>query len=91
MLVMEVCTWDGKDAHEVVKRFSTWPGPPEGFKIVGAWVDGAARKAWFLHELTDVKDLGRANSDWTDLLMIEQHIVVTPEEMMAVTKEKGWW
>jgi len=91
MLVMVECTWDGKDAREVTKRFSAWPGPPEGAKIVGAWVDMTACKAWFLHETTDVKDHGRSATDWTDLLTMEHHVVLTPEETMAITKEKGWW
>ena len=91
MLVLEVCTWDGKDAREVVKRFSTWPGPPEGAKIVGAWVDMTACKCWFLHEVTDVKDLSRAALDWLDLITIEHHVVLTAEEALAVSKEKGWW
>jgi len=91
MLVITVSTWDAKDAREVVKRFSTWPGAPEGFKIVGFWADMAARKSWFLHEVTDVKDHARAAADWGDLLTMEHHIVVTPEEGMAIFKEKGWW
>ena len=91
MLVMVVSTYDAKDAREVVKRFTAWPGPPQGAKIVGAWFDMTTCKAWFLHEVTDVKDHSRAAFDWLDLLTMEHHIVETPEETMAITKEKGWW
>ena len=91
MLVMVEVTWDAKDAREVTKRFSTWPGAPEGAKIVGFWVDATACKCWVLHELTDVKDYSRVALDWADLLTMEHHIVQTPEEAMAVAKEKGWW
>lgn len=91
MLVMVEVTYDAKDAREVIKRFSTWPGPPEGAKIVGAWLDLTARKSWFLHEVTDVKAHSRAIFDWLDLITIEHHIVQTAEEMMAIAKEKGWW
>ena len=91
MLVMGVVTWDAKDAREVTKRFTAWSGAPEGAKIVGGWLNMAARKGWFLHEVTDVKDLSRAALDWADLITIEHHIVLLPEEAMAVAKEKGWW
>lgn len=91
MLVMVVSTWDAKDAREAVKRFSTWPGPAEGNKIVGAWIDVARRKAFFLHEVTDVKDAVRGALDWGDLITMEEHIVETPEVVMAIAKEKGWW
>ena len=91
MLVMGVVTWDAKDAREVIKRFSTWPGSPEGAKIVGAWIDSARRKAWFLHEVTDVKDLSRGALDWQDLVTMQHYIVAKAEEAMAIAKEKGWW
>ena len=91
MLVMVVCTWDAKDAREVTKRFSTWPGPAEGNKIVGAWIDVTRRKSFFLHDVTDVKDAARAALDWGDLITMEEHIVLLPEETMAIAKEKGWW
>ena len=91
MLVMDVNTWDAKDYREVVKRFSTWPGAPEGDKIVGAWIDVTRRKSFFLHDVTDVKAAARVAFDWADLITMEEHIVLLPEETMAIAKEKGWW
>ena len=91
MLVMVEVTYDVKDAREVVKRFSTWAGAPEGAKLVGGWADISRRKTWMLYDVTDVKDWSRSVFDWLDLARMEHHVVQTAEEVMAVAKEKGWW
>ena len=83
MLFMTIFTWEPEKRDEVFKRREV-EEIPEGYKVIGEWVDISGGQVFRLFDVDDTKVIPAVTFAWNDLGKPEIVPVMETEELMKL-------
>ncbi len=86
MLFMVVFTWEPEKMDEVFKRREA-EEIPEGYKIVGEWLDISGGRVFRLFDVADTKVIPAVSFPWSALGKPEIVPVIETEEAMKLMQK----
>ena len=88
MLLITMYTWEKDKRNEIIqRRLEHGRMTPEGVKVLGEWTGISRNVGFMLFETDDPKLITKANLVWSDILNIENLIVLdTEKDLLDILK-----